>query len=67
MGKVWKVIGIIAGVVLLLGALCVGVGFITGGDMGRITDQLTESYGIENLRMSVDQIIHDILGIQLLN
>lgn len=67
MGKVWKVIGIIAGVVLLLGALCIGVGFITGGDMGRITDQLTETYGVENLRMSIDQIIHDILGIQLLN
>ena len=66
MGKVWKVIGIIAGVVLLLGALCIGVGFITGGDMGRITDQLTETYGIENLRMSIDQIIHDVLGIQLL-
>ena len=67
MGKVWKVIGIIAGIALLLGALCIGVGFITGGDMGRIINQLTESYGIENLRMSIDQIIHDILGIQLLN
>ena len=67
MGKVWKIIGIIAGISLLLGAICIGVGFITGGDMERILHQLTEQYGFESFRMSIDQIVHDILGIQVLN
>ena len=67
MGKAWKIIGIIAGIAFLLGAVCIGVGFITGGNMDRIMDQLSINLGAEKLRMSLEQIFHDIVGIQPLN
>ncbi len=38
MSKVWKVIGIMFGIMLLLGAVSVGVGMITGGDIRRIEE-----------------------------
>lgn len=38
MSKVWKVIGIMFGIMLLLGAVSVGVGMITGGDIQRIEE-----------------------------
>ena len=36
MKKGWKFVGILFTVVLLLGAVCLGVGFLTGADAGRI-------------------------------
>lgn len=38
MSKVWKVIGILFGLMLLIGAVSIGVGMITGGDTERICD-----------------------------
>lgn len=63
MGKVWKVLGIITGIALLLGLICIGVGFITGGELDRIKDMLETSYGFDNLRSIVDELIHKILGL----
>ena len=64
MSKAWKIIAIIAAIALVLGGLCIGAGLITGGSFGRIFDQLTKTYGLENLRTSIEQLLHDILGIQ---
>lgn len=67
MGKVWKVLGIITGIALLLGLICVAVGFITGGDLGRIKDLLEANYGLGNLRSIVEELIHKLIGLNPLN
>ena len=63
MAKIWKVIGIVAGIALLLGLICVGVGFITGGDLGRIRHLLENNYGLDNLRSITEDIISRLIGI----
>ena len=54
MKKGWKFVGILFVVVLLLGALCLGVGFLTGGDAERIFQVADSSLhitdSIENYR-----------------
>ncbi len=67
MAKVWKVLGIITGIALLLGLVCIGVGFITGGDLERIKTLLESNYGLENLRSVLEEVIHKIVGINPLN
>lgn len=62
MGKVWKVLGIITGIALLLGLICIGVGFITNGDLGQIK-ALPEAYGFDKLRGIVEELIQKILGL----
>lgn len=38
MSKVWKVVSTVAIVALILGALCILAGFVTGGDVQRVKD-----------------------------
>ena len=44
MKKGWRIIVAIVLVAALLGAICVGVGLMTGGDMSRILSELDERY-----------------------
>ncbi len=44
MSKGWRIIGGIVLVLLLLGAISIGVGFLTGGNINNITDQLEQQY-----------------------
>ncbi len=44
MKKGWRVILVIVLVAILLGAVCVGVGLMTGGDMPRILEAMDERY-----------------------
>lgn len=46
MSKGWKIIGAIVLVLVLLGAICVGVGFMTGGDAGDIYSVLNSRYNL---------------------
>ena len=48
MSKVWKVVSTVAIVALILGALCILAGFVTGGDVQRVKDVFFASYDIEN-------------------
>ncbi len=48
MDKAWKVISAVALVALILGALCILAGFVTGGEVQRIKDIFFASYDIEN-------------------
>ncbi len=43
MKKAWSVILVIVFAVFLCGAICIGVGYITGADMARITSVLEYS------------------------
>ncbi len=58
MDKAWKVISAVALVALILGALCILAGFVTGGEVQRIKDIFFASYDIENkinaLRSALD-------------
>ena len=45
MKKGWRVILVIVLVAILLGAVCVGVGLMTGGDMPRILEAMDERLG----------------------
>lgn len=48
MKKTWKVVGIIALIIILLGALCIAVGFLTGAESGRILSVLNTDYGLSD-------------------
>ncbi len=58
MDKAWKVISAVALIALILGALCILAGFVTGGEVQRIKDIFFASYDIENkinaLRSALD-------------
>lgn len=53
MSKSWRVISLVVLVAILLGAVCVGVGLITGGEWDRIYSTLDERYHVD---MYVDYI-----------
>ena len=46
MSKGWRVIGALVLVLMLLGAICIGVGFMTGGDIAGIYSTLNVRYNI---------------------
>ena len=66
MSKVWKVIGIMFGIMLLLGAVSVGVGMITGGDIQRI-DELFKAANadtvqrVQHMVQSVEETLRSLL------
>ena len=45
----WRAILGIVLVVVLLGGLCIGVGFLTGGDLERIVENLNSRYQLQVL------------------
>ncbi len=46
MSKGWRIIGALVLVLVLLGAICIGVGFMTGGDIVDIYSTLNIRYNI---------------------
>lgn len=53
MSKSWRVISLVVLIAILLGAVCVGVGLVTGGEWDRIYSILDERYHVD---MYVDYI-----------
>ena len=47
MSKVWRIVLIVVAISILVGALCIGVGLITGGDWGRIHAALDARYHVD--------------------
>ena len=47
MSKVWKVVSTVAIVALILGALCILAGFVTGGDVQRCLFYTSDAAGGE--------------------
>lgn len=58
MAKVWKVIFIVFALTLLLGAVSIGVGYITGGDFQRIDNvfRAINEADIEYVQMIIENI-----------
>lgn len=48
MSKGWRIIGAIVLVLVLLGAICIGVGFMTGGDIVEVYSSLNEKYQLSS-------------------
>lgn len=48
MDKAWKIISAVALTALILGALCILAGIVTGGDTQRVKDIFSASYDIES-------------------
>lgn len=46
MKRIWKTLGVVVLVVILLGAVCAGVGMIAGADISRIYSVLDAQYSI---------------------
>ena len=46
MSKGWRVIGTLVLVLVLLGAICIGVGFMTGGDVAGIYSTINARHHI---------------------
>ena len=46
MSKGWRILGTIVLVLVLLGAICIGVGFMTGGDVADIYSTLDLRYNL---------------------
>lgn len=44
MKKVWKAVGVLALIMVILGAILIGVGFVTGADTSRIYSVLDNQY-----------------------
>ncbi len=68
MSKVWKVIGIMFGIMLLLGAVSVGVGMITGGDLERINELFKAANAdtvqrVQDMVQSAEEAIRGLLGL----
>ena len=57
MKKAWHIIISVALIVILLGAVFIGVGLITGGDSERIVDVITENPHLQYLNNLVKYFI----------
>lgn len=49
MKKGWRIVGTIVLVLILLGAICIGVGFMTGGDVQDIYAKLNVQYNLSGI------------------
>ena len=64
MAKAWKIISAVCIITVLLGALCVLVGLITGGDTQRVLDVFNATYNIDGLKQAYEQAIRNALQMQ---
>lgn len=61
MSKIWKIVGIIVLVVIILGAICVGVGLMTNADYSRIYSVLDAEYHITDIYQVISESVTDML------
>lgn len=62
MKKVWKIVTLIVLVAIVLGAVCVGVGVLTGADTGRIYSVLDNRYNIGLLYEAYTQYAQELVA-----
>ena len=53
MKKGWKIVGVVVLVIIVLGAICVGIGLLTGADGERIYNVLDQEYNITSFYQQV--------------
>jgi len=66
MKKGWRIVGSIVLILVLLGAVCVGVGFMTGGDVEDIAYTLNARYNLSGIWDAYSQwavtVVHNIVS-----
>lgn len=62
MKKSWKIVGIVALTIILLGGLCIAVGFLTGADSERIMSVLNTDYDLSTTVTSFSEYVDLIFG-----
>lgn len=60
MSKTWRVVWIIVLIAVLLGAVCVGVGVITGGEWSRIYSILDTRYHVDVYVKYAQQVVQTV-------
>ena len=60
MSKGWRVIMIVVMIAVLLGAVCVGVGVMTGGEWDRIHTVLDARYHVDVYVAYAQEVVHVI-------
>ena len=68
MSKGWRIIGALVLVMVLLGAICIGVGFMTGGDVVEVYSNLNTRYNLSGYweqysRWAVDSAKSIVAGV----
>lgn len=66
MAKAWKIISAVCIIAVLLGALCVLVGLITGGDTQRVLDIFNATHNIDGIKQAYEHAIQNALQMQTL-
>ena len=66
MAEAWRIVCAVCIIAVLLGALCVLVGLITGGDTQRVLDVFNATYNIDSLKQAYEQAIRNALQMQTL-
>ena len=71
MSKGWRIIGSLVLVLVLLGAICIGVGFMTGGDIVEVYSNLNTRYNLSGYwtaysQWAVDVVKSIVTGVQSL-
>ncbi len=63
MSKVWKIVGLIALIALVAGAVLAGVGFMTGANLSRVQDVLPAGAAPGSVLGYVRSLLQSLLGI----
>ena len=61
MSKGWRIIGSLVLVMVLLGAICIGVGFMTGGDIVEVYSNLNTRYNLSGYWAAYSQWAMDVV------
>lgn len=62
MKKAWKIVAVAGIIILLIGAICIGVSLITGADVTRLSDLFFSRYDIEAYKALLTELIQNFLG-----
>ena len=60
MTKMWRIVLIVVMITILLGAVCVGVGLVTGGEWDRIYSALDGRYHLDVYIAYAQQVVQEI-------
>lgn len=63
MKKAWKIVTVVVLILVLLGALSIGVGLLTGADMNQIETLLNQRPEVEGFRQVLTRGIELITGL----
>jgi len=57
MKNIWKIVALFCGIVFLLGAICVGVAFISGTDVNRVSELFVSAFNIDEALSQVRDVL----------